>query len=469
MTDTNKTETQLTEALKVSEERYRLLTESMHDAMVIHQAGKIRYANPVAARTFGVKNSKSLVGKSVFDFVHPDHLKHIKERIRKVLETGQPSSVSEQRLLRPDGSTIDAVMAGSAITYQGAPAIQVVICDKTSVRQAEDELKQSDIRFRQLAENIREVFWITEPDKNRMIYISPAYEAIWGRSCKSLYASPRDWIEAIHADDRKRVLIAATTKQISGEYDEEYRIVRPDGTIRWIHDRAFPVPDESGKVCRIVGVANDITEIAQARLLDKLRQRLMETILNTKTSLSDMLTYMTLEVEKNIPGMLGSVLLLDEEGCHLHHGAAPSLPDAYNEAINGVEIGPCVGSCGTAAFRAERVIVSDIATDPLWENYKDLALSHGLAACWSEPVQDESGKVLGTFAMYYRKRRAPQPFELKIVELMSELDSHCPQADRDRTATARCTHYRQARSHYCAWPHHWQGRLPDRPGHATCL
>jgi len=130
---------------------------------------------------------------------------------------------------------------------------------------------------------------------------------------------------------------------------------------------------------------------------------------------------MILEVEKSVPEMLGSVLVLDEEGRHLHHGAAPSLPDAYIEAVNGREIGPCEGSCGTAAFRSERVIVSDIATDPLWTNYKELALSHGLAACWSEPICDESGQVLGTFAMYYRKRRAPQAFELKIVELMSGL------------------------------------------------
>jgi diguanylate cyclase (GGDEF)-like protein/PAS domain S-box-containing protein len=421
MTDTNKTEAQLTEALKLSEERYRLLAESMHNAMVIHQAGKIRYANPAAARTFGVKSSQALIGKPVLRFVHQDHLKGVKERIRKVLETGHPAPASEERLLRADGSTIEAEVVGSAISYQSAPAVQVVIYDKTSVKQAEYKLRQSDLRLRQLAENIREVFWITTPDKNRMFYISPAYETIWGRSCESLYASPRDWIEAIHADDRKRVLMAATTKQISGEYDEEYRIVRPDGSIRWIHDRAFPMRDESGKVYRIVGVANDITEIAQARSLDKLRQRLMEIILSRESSLGDALTYMTLEVEKNIPEMLGSVLLMDEEGCHLQHGAAPSLPDSYNKAIDGVKIGPCVGSCGTAAFRAERVIVSDIATDPLWENYKELALSHGLAACWSEPIHDESGKVLGTFAMYYRKRRVPQPFELKIVELMSEL------------------------------------------------
>jgi PAS domain S-box-containing protein len=118
--------------------------------------------------------------------------------------------------------------------------------------------------FRQLAECIREVFWVTDPSKNRVVYISPGYEAIWGRSCESLYHSPLDWIEAIHEEDRARVLRAAMEQQASGNYDEQYRIIRPDGTLRWIQDRAFPVRDREGRVYRIVGVAEDISERKRA-------------------------------------------------------------------------------------------------------------------------------------------------------------------------------------------------------------
>jgi len=290
------------------------------------------------------------------------------------------------------------------------------------ITHAGQELEQSEQRFRELAENIHEVFWITTPDMSQVIYISPGYETVWGRSCKDLYAAPHDWIEAIHADDQDRVLEVVTRKQLSsGEYDEEYRIVRPDGAIRWIRDRAFPVRDESGTVYRIAGVADDITEVVQARSLERLRRQLMEIILSVDSSLGDILRRMILEVEKEIPAMMGSILLMDGEGRHLRHGAAPSLPDGYNMAVDGVAIGPRTGSCGTAAFRGERVIVSDIATDPLWEDYRELALSHDLAACWSEPVMDESGKVLGTFAMYYREQKTPHPFELNIIELATGL------------------------------------------------
>ncbi|WP_442887402.1 response regulator [Congregicoccus parvus] len=129
--------------------------------------------------------------------------------------------------------------------------------------QANAELRASEERFRQLAENIHEVFWLTDPTKDQMLYVSPAYERIWGRSCDELMKHPRAWLEAIHPDDLNRVEAAMTERQRDGTYDEEYRIVRPDGATRWIRDRAFPVRDESGNVYRIAGVAEDVTSRKQ--------------------------------------------------------------------------------------------------------------------------------------------------------------------------------------------------------------
>ncbi len=128
-------------------------------------------------------------------------------------------------------------------------------------RQAESALRTSEERFRELAETIDEVFWINDPAKNQILYVSPAYERIWGRSCQSLYDSYRSWLDAIHPDDRERMLNAAMIqRQLAGTYDEEFRIVRPDGSSRWIRARAFPVRDSAGNPARIVGVARDITE-----------------------------------------------------------------------------------------------------------------------------------------------------------------------------------------------------------------
>jgi hypothetical protein len=134
----------------------------------------------------------------------------------------------------------------------------------------EQQFRASEERFRQVVENIREIFWLTDNHKKTMLYVSPAYQKIWGRDCESLYESPQDWQDAIHPHDQKRVLDAVAKKLQRGDYDEEYRIVRPDGSLRWIHDRAFPIRDHTGEVYRIAGVADDITEHRQ--LEEQLRQ-----------------------------------------------------------------------------------------------------------------------------------------------------------------------------------------------------
>jgi GAF domain-containing protein len=139
--------------------------------------------------------------------------------------------------------------------------------------------------------------------------------------------------------------------------------------------------------------------------------------------------------------VIGSVLLLDESGKHLLHGAAPSLPQPYCDAIHGIAIGPDVGSCGTAAHMAKTVIVRDIQSDPLWANFKELATEHGLRACWSMPILSSTGSVLGTFALYHRTAVEPSPRDQDIVELLAntvalilERDQHRSQAKSMRLA-----------------------------------
>jgi PAS domain S-box-containing protein len=132
----------------------------------------------------------------------------------------------------------------------------------TERRRAEEILRESEERFRQMAENIQEVFWMSSPDITEMIYLSPAFQKIWGRSCESVYLNPLSWVEAIYSEDCGRVLQALEI-HAQGEYEAQYRIVRPDGAVRWIHDRGFPVRDEAGQIIRMVGIAEDITERKQ--------------------------------------------------------------------------------------------------------------------------------------------------------------------------------------------------------------
>jgi two-component sensor histidine kinase len=137
--------------------------------------------------------------------------------------------------------------------------------------------------------------------------------------------------------------------------------------------------------------------------------------------LQEVLRDIVLSVEKASNGeMLASILCLSDDGQHLLEGAAPSLPAAYNAAIHGITIGQGVGSCGTAAFTGEPVYVSDIANDPLWANFRELALSHGLKACWSMPIKAADGTVLGTFANYYREPKSPTRRDMAAIQMMAQ-------------------------------------------------
>ena len=150
--------------------------------------------------------------------------------------------------------------------------------------------------------------------------------------------------------------------------------------------------------------------------LDSIVDARLESEHDTEAALSELL----LAVEDSVDGeLLASVLLLSPDGKRVLHGAAPSLPKAYCEAIHGLPIGPKAGSCGTVAYVGHAIFVTDIATDPLWENYRHLALPHGLRACWSTPIRDERGRLIGTFAVYYREPRAPTPEERQAIARIS--------------------------------------------------
>jgi PAS domain S-box-containing protein len=152
-------------------------------------------------------------------------------------------------------------------------------------KDAERLLRESEERFRLITESIRDVFWMTDPAVTRIYYVSPAYEEVWGRTCESLYENPKSFLDAVHPDDRERLRHALEQLQ-HGVLNIEYRIVRPDGTVRWVHDRGFPVKDESGHLIRMTGTAMDITgkkeaEEALRHSRDQLRA-LMAALLRTE-------------------------------------------------------------------------------------------------------------------------------------------------------------------------------------------
>ncbi len=193
----------------------------------------------------------------------------------------------------------------------------------------------------------------------------------------------------------------------------------PDGSIKYVRVVGHPAIAESGDV-EFVGAITDVTERKRAESLREGESRILEMIARD-APLEEILEKLVRVVETQYAGLLCSVLLLDDDGQHVRHGAAPSLPRPYTEAINGLRIGPKAGSCGTAMYRRESVVVTDILQDPLWEPYRGMAEPYGLRACWSTPILAHSGKALGSFAMYYREPRSPSSAETRVLGMATHL------------------------------------------------
>src|SRR6266403_2450037 len=240
------------------------------------------------------------------------------------------------------------------------------------------------------------------------------------------------FLETVHPEDRSFIerSLDEAVREKSG-FDIEFRIALGDGSIKHVQGVGRPVAGESGEVDRYVGTTVDITERKRGVALFAGEKRLLEMIA-TGVPLKEILNVLCLIIEEYRPGTLASVLLLRADGLHLDSAAGPSLPKGWTQQMEKLPIGPCAGSCGTAAYRGSRVIVSDIATDPLWEvpEHRAAALSHGLRASWSNPVLSSAGKVLGTFCMYYRERRSPNSRDLELIDLATDLVRIAIERDR---------------------------------------
>jgi PAS domain S-box-containing protein len=231
------------------------------------------------------------------------------------------------------------------------------------------------------------------------------------------------WTAAFHPDDLEALSarwmeIVASEKP--GEVEARFR--RFDGEYRWHLFRSVPLFDDDGRLVNWCGTNTDIDDFKRAETFLAGEKKLFE-MSATGHSLQAILEAVCGIVEELAESSLVAIRLLDEDGNRLRLGAAPSLPEGYRKAMDGERVGPSAGSCGTAAFRAEKVFVSDIATDPLWSDCRGPALEHGLLACFATPIMSRDGKVIGTFALYSRQARKVTAREVRIADQFTHLAS----------------------------------------------
>jgi PAS domain S-box-containing protein len=244
-------------------------------------------------------------------------------------------------------------------------------------------------------------------------------------------------VEGLIAPGHRMAFNALNLRVLNGESGSlEFEIVGLKGTRRWLETRAVPLRDAATGTVSVLGVTRDISERKRSEQLSALSREVLELAIGG-ASLEQALGRLARGVEAALPGALVAIHMLDADGIHLRHGAAPSLPDEFSRAIDGEPIGEHAGSCGAAAWRGEPVIVGDIATDPLWQDYRDLALAHGLRACWSVPILDPARRVLGTFAVHYREPRLPGAAERALIAQLTALAAIVIASDREERILRR--------------------------------
>jgi signal transduction histidine kinase len=350
--------------------------------------------------------------------LHPDDVVRVHREVGLALERGGRFAYPE-RIVRPDGTVRELDTVGEAARGPGGRIVGLIgTCrDVTAERRRDETIRiYADIvHHMQIALSVWEVGDPDDIGTVRLVTFNPASEPVARRSLEGCIGKPFRGIFPFGAGSpiESLVLDVARDGRVREAVTERSR--NPDHPTRALSAKAFPLP--GGRVGLAV---EDVTEVTRARRLKDAEHHVLESIA-TGAELGGILERLVLAIEDYSPPTLGSILLLDADGVHVRHGAAPSLPAAYTQAIDGQAIGPSAGSCGTATFERRPVYVEDIETDPLWADYRDLARAHGLRACWSTPIFSNEGRVLGSFALYYREPRAPTAEDLALIQRATHL------------------------------------------------
>ena len=358
----------------------------------------------------------------------------------RVYATGEPYVGTNTRVMvrrRPDAPLqpidLDFVYQPMRAPDGAMAGILVHGVDVTAKMRVEATLRESEARFRQLADAMPQIVFTARPD-GEIDYFNRQWYEYTGLPQEATGFD--GWKQAHTEEGLHRVLEAWPEAVRSGQpYEIEYLLRRHDGAYRWHLGRALPIRDEDGRIVRWFGTNTDIHALKNfERSLQESERRLRnlsEALASEKrvleliakgAPLHEVLDTIARATEaQSADGMLCSILMLDESGERMLHGAAPSLPEAYSRAIHGLPIGPTAGSCGTAAFQRRPVFVTDIANDPLWADYRALAQASGLGACCSTPLFSSEGVVLGTVAMYYRQARQPSAHDNELIRSATHL------------------------------------------------
>ncbi len=352
--------------------------------------------------------------------VHPDDAPRVLERAQAHINGEVPAYEVEHRMVHRDGSIRWFVARGQVVRDGNGTAVGMAGTDTdiTARKRSEEALRQAEELNRRIVESSGDCVKILALD-GRLLYMNPeGVRALELPDAGELLQRPLACF--FEGEVRKAAEAAISVAREGGRGRFQYQMPTSTGVPKWWDAVLTPITDGSGSVVQLLAVSRDITERRREEAFRAAQHQVLEMIA-TGSPLQVVLDSVVRLVESQTIGMQCTILLLDDDGVTIRHGSAPGMPAGYLEALAGLAIGPRAGSCGTAMYLGQPVIVTDVLTDPLWEDYLDVAVRFGFRACWSTPIFSPARKVLGSLAMYYAQPRAPRQDEWRLIETAADI------------------------------------------------
>ena len=390
--------------------------EQATDAMVIVDGNlRVSHCNAAAESMWGVSRAQ-LLGRNANDLG---------------LDDLQQRPGAEITIRRNDGSRIRAALSVSQVETDGRANTMVFARDIT----AEVRRREQIALLMLVADKTDRAVVVTDPDL-KIVYANAAFAGLFGYSVEEAMGRHAHQLLAGRYTDRKSLARLRRRIREGNDGDEEILLYDRNGDESWVSAAVKAFRNDRGGVKYIFALLTDITETKQLRSL----QQLIMSALADEIPLTQIADQLCRRVEAIAPDVVSSLLHVDADGL-VHPLGGPSLPEDYSRALDGVAIGPNVGSCGSAAYLGEAVLAQDIDTDPRWQPFKARPLEAGLRACWSTPIKAKDGRVIGTFAFYFRECRAPSRWHQRIVDACVHLSALAIERKEARAQIARLAYH----------------------------
>jgi len=406
---------------------------SLDAIFILDSNAQILNANRTAVQRYGY-SLKELKQMNAAQLAADGLKSEIPVKISNLMQSGE---IFEWRHRCKNGDELPVEIISQPIMQQGKQVLYSTVRDLSPRKNIELALQTQKHMLERILDTEPGTVYIFDLIQQQNIYVNRHWLTAYGYTPDETQAMGPELYRVFHPDDLARIVENHTAWRNANEMESrsiEYRIQDKQGNWHWLLSQETPFArDDTGRVSQILGITHDITDRKQSETLLNVQNQVLNMVASGKP-LPETLTSLIQGIEALVPGMLGSILLLDSDGVHVHHGAAPSLPAEFIAAVDGQPIGPVAGSCGTAAYRKEAVYAEDINTDPLWEKYKVVAQSNGLRACWSTPIFGSQDQVLGTFDMYYREPGLPQTEHLRLIGTVTHIASIAINRHREEQA-----------------------------------